>query len=193
GEVRAIHVSFCYDNRDPDNVRNQRDIGGGALMDIGCYAVAVGRFIFGSEPERVVAEVDRDPDFGTDRLTSAIMAFSGGRRLVFTCATQLVRSQDVQIIGTTGRLSVPVPFNQPPDREARLLIDDGTVLKGSAPTVETFAAVDQYRLQGEAFSDLCMTGGVDPFDLSDAVRNMTVIDALWTSETTRGWAPVRSD
>ncbi|MFN3313877.1 MAG: Gfo/Idh/MocA family protein, partial [Hyphomonas sp.] len=126
GEVRAIHVSFCYDNRDPENVRNQREIGGGALLDIGCYAVAVGRFIFGGEPERVVAEVDRDPDFGTDRLTSAIMVFSGGRRLVFTCATQLVRSQEVQIIGTTGRVLVPVPFNQPPDREARLLIDDGT-------------------------------------------------------------------
>ncbi|QDA36295.1 Gfo/Idh/MocA family oxidoreductase (plasmid) [Paracoccus liaowanqingii] len=193
GEVRAIHVSFCYDNRDPANVRNQLDIGGGALFDIGCYAVAVGRFIFACEPERVVAEVDRDPDFGTDRLTSAIMVFPGGRRLVFTCATQLVRSQDVQIIGTTGRVSIAVPFNQSPDREARLLMDDGTVLKGGDPAVETFGPVDQYLLQAEAFSDLCVSGSVDPYGLQDAIRNMSVIDALWSSEETRGWADVRQD
>lgn len=193
GEVRAIHVSFCYDNRDPANVRNQLGIGGGALNDIGCYAVAVGRFIFGCEPLRVVAEVDRDPVFGTDRLTSAIIAFPEGRRLLFTCATQLVRSQDVQIIGTTGRVSVEVPFNQPPDREARLLIDDGTVLKGSAPRVETFGPVNQYTAQAEAFADLCLSGADDPYDLRDALRNMRVIDAMWASEQSQGWATVSGD
>lgn len=187
GEVRAIHVSFCYDNRDPADVRNLAEIGGGALLDIGCYAVAAGRFLFDAEPERVVAEIERDPGFGTDRLTSGILAFPGGRRLLFTCATQLVPAQEVQVIGTAGRLSIEVPFNQSPDRPARLLIDDGSVLRGAAPQIESFAPVDQYQLQAEAFSDLCRAGGDAGQGLRDAAANMRVIDALWQSERSRAW------
>lgn len=192
GQINVIHASFCYDNRDPSNVRNQLDIGGGALNDVGCYAVALARFIFGAEPTRVVALADRDPGFGTDRLTSAIVAFPDGRRLVFTCATQLVRSQDVQIVGTKGRVSFDVPFNQPPDRVARLLIDDGNVVTGSMPTVEEFEPIDQYMRQAEVFSDICMTGGSSEFDAHDAIRNMCVLDALRSSEKTDGWAAVQA-
>lgn len=190
GSVGAIHASFCYDNRDPANVRNQANIGGGALNDVGCYAVALARFIFEGEPEKAVVLVDRDPAFGTDRVTSGILAFPEGRRLVFTCATQLVRSQDVQIIGTEGRVSLAIPFNQPSDHAARLIFDDGTVVKGQPHRIEEFAPVDQYRLQAEAFSDLCMNGDRDLFDAEDAVQNMRGLDALRASEQTGRWATV---
>ncbi|WFE74717.1 Gfo/Idh/MocA family protein [Roseinatronobacter sp. S2] len=193
GRIGAVHASFCYENHDPLNVRNRLDIGGGALNDVGCYAVAMGRDIFGCEPEKVVVLMDRDPEFGTDRLTSAIIAFPEGRRLVFSCATQLVRSQDVQIIGTRGRVSFAVPFNQAPDQTARLMIDDGTFVKGSALLVEEFEPVDQYMLQAEDFANLCIGLGQEGPDLEDAICNMHVMDALRMSEESQGWVTVKPD
>jgi len=87
GEVHAIQVFFSYFNVDPKDVRNQADIGGGALLDIGCYPGVVARYIFGAEPERAVALIERDPKFGTDRLTTGIVDFGNGRRLDFTVST----------------------------------------------------------------------------------------------------------
>src|ERR1700728_1769418 len=66
GPVRSISGSFSYFNRDPQNIRNIREIGGGALMDIGCYLVYTSRLIFGEEPTRLVATIERDPEMGTD-------------------------------------------------------------------------------------------------------------------------------
>lgn len=89
GEVRAILTIFSYYLDDPRNVRNQADIGGGSLFDVGCYAVNTARFLFGAEPLRAIALMERDPTFGTDRLTSGLLAFPEGRQLAFTCSTQL--------------------------------------------------------------------------------------------------------
>src|SRR5437879_6871951 len=92
GELRAILGAFSYFNRDPANVRNKAEWGGGALMDIGCYPITTSRFIFGEEPARVAGLVERDPDFKTDRLASAILEFPSGQS-VFTCSTRLEQSQ----------------------------------------------------------------------------------------------------
>jgi predicted dehydrogenase len=73
GELRAVQGFFSYYNVDPKNIRNQADLGGGALMDIGCYMVHGARFAFEEEPVRVVAGIERDPEMKTDRLTSAIL------------------------------------------------------------------------------------------------------------------------
>ncbi len=108
GELRAIQMAFSYFNRDPKNVRNQADIGGGALMDIGCYPIVLSRFLFEAEPVRVIASIDRDPEFGTDRLTSALLEFERGQS-AFTCSTQLVPYQRTQVLGTRGRIEVEIP------------------------------------------------------------------------------------
>src|SRR5437764_4359902 len=79
GELRAIQVLFSYFNKDPHNIRNMADIGGGALYDIGCYPITAARFVFGTEPQRVLALIDRDPDFKTDRTTSGIADFGRGQ------------------------------------------------------------------------------------------------------------------
>jgi len=71
GELRAITGVFSYFNNDPANVRNQADIGGGGMLDIGCYPITMSRFLFGREPVRVAALVDRDPAMHIDRLASA--------------------------------------------------------------------------------------------------------------------------
>src|SRR6266436_8489161 len=78
GDIRAAMVAFSFFNRDPKNIRNVPEWGGGALMDIGCYAIQFSRFMFGQEPARVVALIERDPDMGIDRLTSAALDFPSG-------------------------------------------------------------------------------------------------------------------
>jgi len=75
GDLRAMVGVFSYFNQDPSNIRNVPAFGGGALMDIGCYLINTSRFITGREPERVAGAVERDPKFGTDRVTSMLLDF----------------------------------------------------------------------------------------------------------------------
>ena len=186
GEVRAIQTFFSYYLTDPENVRNKADIGG-ALYDIGCYAIATARYIFGAEPERVVGLIDRDPVMQTDRLTSGLAEFPGNRHLGFTCATQLVPHQRVTISGTKGRIEVQIPFNPTPTQTTRLFIDDGTDLAGGGITVEEFPPCDQYTLQGDTFSRVVLGQEELPHPIGDAVLNMRVIDAFFRSAKAGTW------
>jgi predicted dehydrogenase len=186
GELRAIQMAFSYFNRDPANVRNKADIGGGALMDIGCYPVVLSRFLFGEEPVRVIASIDRDPEFGTDRLTSALLEFRAGQS-AFTCSTQLVSYQRMQVLGTKGRIEVEIPVNAPPDRPCRIFFDDGRDTLGSGIETRTFEVCDQYTLQADQVSRAIREGRPAPEPLEDAVANMEVIDALFRSAGSGTW------
>jgi predicted dehydrogenase len=187
GEVRAIQTFFSYHLLDPTNVRNQADIGGGGLMDIGCYAIATARYIFGAEPTRVAALIDRDPTMGTDRLSSALIEFPGGKHLSFTTSTQLSPHQRVTIGGSKARLEILVPFNAPNDRPCRILLDDGRDLFGGGATHEEFPVVDQYALQGDAFSRAVRGEAALEFPIEDAVLNMRVIDAAFRAGASGNW------
>lgn len=188
GELRAVQVFFSYFNDDPGNIRNQPGIGGGSLYDIGCYAVLAGRYLFESEPRRAVSLVDRDPQLGTDRLTSAMLDFGAGRQLNFTVSTQSVRFQRVQVVGTLGRIELFIPFNAARGEQMHLALDEGGLLDGSSVTVETLPAADQYRLQVEAFCRRVREGASPQTDgLDDAVAQARVIDALWQSERMGRW------
>ncbi len=186
GAASAIQTFFSYHLLDPANVRN-RPPGGGGLYDIGCYAVVTARYIFGAEPARVVATLDRDPRFGTDRLVSGILEFPGGRRLSFSVATQLSGHQWVTIVGNGGRIEVAIPFNAPPDRPTRIAIDDGVDLFGGGARVEEFPVCDQYALQGDAFSRAVLGHAPLEFPIEDAIANMRVIDALFRSAEFGSW------
>ena len=186
GELRAIAGAFSYFNRDANNIRNIPDYGGGGLMDIGCYPITTSRFLFDREPSRVVGLFDRDPDMNTDRLTSALLDFGSGHG-VFTCSTQLVPYQRMQILGTTGRIEIEIPFNAPPDRPCRIYIDDGSDLSGRSARVEEFAVCDQYTIQGDLFSQAILNDGPVPVPLENALGNMAVIDALFRSGKTSRW------
>ncbi len=191
GTPQAVQVFFSYFNDDPGNIRNQPGIGGGALFDIGCYAVLAGRYLFECEPLRAVSLVDRDPQLGTDRLTSALLDFGSGRQVAFTVSTQSARFQRVQVVGTRGRIELFIPFNAVRGGEMRLAVDDGGQLDGSGITVETLPACDQYRLQVEAFSRRVRdAAGPQPDGVDDAVAQARVMDALWLSERTGRWEPV---
>ncbi len=190
GTVRSIQSYFSYFNRDTANIRNHVDHGGGALYDIGCYAIVTARYLFDAEPLRVVALVDRDPDFGTDRVISALLDFGNGQRLDFTVSTQVVPYQRVNVCGERKRIEVRIPFNAPLGGATDLLIDDGTALNGSAILTETIPACNMYGLQGDVFSRVVRGEITLPYGIEDAARNMRVIDALFASEKTGGWVTV---
>jgi len=186
GQLRSIVGVFSYFNADPANIRNQVASGGGALMDIGCYLIHASRYAFRQEPTRVVASIDRDPQMGVDRLTSAILDFPGGQS-VFTCSTQMVPYQSVQFIGTRGRITLEIPFNAPPDRPTRLFIDASGDLFGGGITTETFPVCDQYTLQGDAFSRAILENTEVPVPIEDAIRNMAVLEAIFSSAKSGRW------
>lgn len=170
GDLRLMTCVFSYFNRDGNNIRNKVSAGGGALMDIGCYPVTLSRMIFGNEPTRVVSSVERDPEFGTDRLTSAILDYPQGQ-CVFSCSTQLNPYQRVIIFGTKGRVEIEIPFNALPDRPMRILVEPGGV--------EELPVCDQYTIQGDLFSKAILEDGPVPVSLEDALGNMKAIEAVF--------------
>jgi predicted dehydrogenase len=186
GELRAVVGIFSYFNRDPKNVRNKPEWGGGGLMDIGCYPITASRFMYGAEPLRVSGVLERDPEYGTDRLASAILEFSGGHA-TFTCSTQLVPYQRMQFLGTKGRTEIEIPFNAPPSKKTRIFVDDGSDVAGGGIKVEMIAACDQYTIQGDVFSKAIRENGQVPVPLEDAIANMAVIDAVFRSAESGKW------
>jgi predicted dehydrogenase len=181
GELKTISSFFSYYNDDATNIRNRADVGGGGLMDIGCYNISLSRFIFGAEPRRVLGIIERDPTFGTDRLASGILDFGRGTA-TFTCATQLAPHQRANIYGTGGRVEVEIPVNAPPDAPTRIWHQhDGTIEEIS------FDAVDQYTIQGDLFSRAILDDTPVPTPLTDAVANMRVLESLVTSARENAW------
>ncbi len=181
GELRTIQSFFSYYNVDPDNVRNKAGIGGGGLMDIGCYPISLSRFIFDAEPTRVHGILEFDPSFKVDRLASGTMEFKAGTA-TFTVGTQLENYQRVHIFGTRGRIEIEIPFNAPPDVPTRLWL----LQSGERREIE-FGIRDQYGIQGDEFSQAVINDTPVPTPLDDAVANMKVIDAILASNKTGEW------
>ncbi len=186
GELRAIQGFFSYFNRDPANIRNVRDWGGGGLLDIGCYPITTSRFIFGEEPRRAMALIERDPEMHIDRLSSGLLDFPSGQSS-FTCSTQLAPYQRMHLFGTRGRIEIEIPFNAPVDQACRIFIDDGSDVYGAGIQTETFPVADQYTIQGDLFSRAVRGEGDVPVPLENAVGNMAVIDALFRSAASGRW------
>jgi predicted dehydrogenase len=190
GELRVIRAVFSYHNLDPQNVRNMADIGGGGIMDIGCYPVVGARFLFEAEPLRVVSLVDRDPNFKTDRLASVIADFGYGRQLSFVCSTQAVAHQSIEVIGTAARVEIKIPFNAPPDTPTAIEIDHGVALGGTLSRREIIRPVDQYTEEAEAFALAVLGEKPLPYGIEDAIQQMKILDAIFESERTGGWVNV---
>lgn len=186
GTVRSVMGYFSYNNRDPKNIRNIPEYGGGGLMDIGCYLIYTSRLAFGEEPGRVCGLIQYDPDTRTDVMTSAMLDFPSGPS-VFTCSTQVVPYQRVQILGTERRIEIEVPFNAPPDQPCRIFIDDGADPSGRGAEILEFEVCDQYTIQGDAFSASIRQGTELPVPLEGSVRNMAVIEAIFRSAKSGKW------
>jgi predicted dehydrogenase len=189
GQLRTLLAAFSYHNVDGANIRNKADIGGGALYDIGCYAIQWMRFVTGEEPARAVALLDRDSGFGTDRLVSAMLDFPSAQGLL-TVSTQSVPYQRFQVLGTRGRVELEIPVNAPPDRATRLLTDLGGALDGSTIRVEEFGPLDQYTIQADEFARAVRGERAPAVSLADSMANMRVIGAIFRSGESGGWVPV---
>ena len=186
GAVRVVVGSFSYDNREPGNIRNILEYGGGGLMDIGCYLIYTSRLIFGEEPTRVLGLIEKDAEMRTDILTSAVLDFPSGQA-IFTCSTQLVPYQRVQILGTRGRIEIEIPFNAPPDRSCRILVDDGSDLFGRGVEVIEAPPCDQYTIQGDLFSRSIREDTEPAIPLESSLATMAVIEAVFRSAGSNSW------
>jgi predicted dehydrogenase len=184
GELRTIQSFFSYFNADPKNIRNQDGIGGGGLMDIGCYNISLSRFIFGEEPRRALGILEFDPNFKTDRIASGILDFGRGTS-TFTCSTQLAPYQRVNILGAEGRVEIEIPFNAPPDRPCKMWHQ----FKDKIEEIE-FEICDQYTIEGDLFSLAVINDTPVPTPLEDAVANMKVIEAIFESGRSGQWVGV---
>ena len=177
GALRSITGFFSYFNSDPANIRNQLELGGGALMDIGCYPINISRFIYEAEPRRVLGLIERDAQNGTDTLTTAVLDFPNGHS-TFTCSTRLAPYQRMIFHGSEGRIEVLIPFNAPHDHPTQILLNDETI---------EFPICDQYEIQGTLFSRAIRENREPEIPLEDAINNMNVIDAVFRSATTNQW------
>jgi predicted dehydrogenase len=181
GKLLTIQSFFSYFLDDPTNIRNIAEIGGGGLMDIGCYSISLSRFIFGKEPTRVCSIMEYDPEFKTDFLSSAMMDFGNGTS-TFSCGTKLVPYQSVNIFGSLGRIEIEIPFNPSPDKTTRMWVHLGN----NSEEIK-FDNCDQYTIQGELFSEAILKDTPVPTSLKDAVANIAVIDAIVKSSKERQW------
>ena len=169
GMVKTVHSFFSYYNDDPENIRNMVDIGGGGLMDIGCYCISLARLIFDEEPQRVFGKIEYDPGFETDRICSGILDFVQGTS-TFTCSTQLVPYQRVNVFGTKGRIEIEIPFNAPPDKPCKMLFQNNEIIEEIEIKI-----CDQYTIQGDLFSLSVLKNEKVPTPIEDAVENMKVL------------------
>lgn len=184
GALKQVTIFFSYMNTDSQNVRNVPHYGGGGLLDIGCYAISAARWLFDSPPKRVMAWLDLDPLFKTDRFAGGILDFGTGLA-TFSCATQLQAFQQVQVLGTEGRIEIETPFNPLANAPAYVNLQQGAEVQ----RIE-IPPCNHYVLQFDAFAQSIRHHLPPPTPLSDALANMQVLDACIQSHQTATWASI---
>jgi predicted dehydrogenase len=181
GTPLAIHSIFSHHNDDPTNIRNQAEVGGGALMDLGCYNVCLSRFLLGRPPLRVSATQTIDLRFQVDTQTHGHLDF-GDVPSLFTCTSLGASTQRVTLLGSTGRIDMAIPFIPAADQPCPLHLQQGTYT-----TEVPCQAADHYRLQVDALAQAIHNHTPCPYSLDDAVANMEVLDALTQSAQQNQW------
>ena len=181
GELKHVNSFFSYFNINPLDIRNQAEIGGGGLLDIGCYCISLSRFLFKDEPHRVYGSIDYDPKLKIDRLTSGVLEFEKGRS-TFTCSTQLSNHQFADVLGANGKIEIENPFTPSPGNSTTIVHHEGSGKKEI-----TFEPCNQYTIQGDMFSQAILNKMAAPTPLDDAVANMRVIDKIVESSQSGRW------
>ncbi|HVX98914.1 MAG TPA: Gfo/Idh/MocA family oxidoreductase [Pseudorhodoplanes sp.] len=194
GAVRGVQTMLCMNSRDPNDIRNKADIGGGALYDLGSYAITGCRMTFNAEPVRAIGVFDIDPEFKTDRLTSAILEFPNGQA-TFIVSMQAGPTtggthQHLGVIAERGWIRGDFPYSHAITSDCHLYIGDTQSIGFHHKRVLTFPPVNQYQLQAERFSRLVRGETASQFPIETAIANMRVIDALRRSRDSRAWETV---
>jgi predicted dehydrogenase len=178
GALRSVHTEFAYFLDDPASFRSQPSLGGGALMDLGCYAVDASRMMFQREPAVIAASVLKHPVNQTDMVSSALLDFGSGHA-TFTVGTQIQRGQSVHLAGTKARIEVATPFNIPADQSAQVRVIRGGS-PGVAPDVEIleFGPADVYTLEAQAFGRAVLGESPLPISLDDSIAGLAVLQGI---------------
>ena len=194
GAVRSVHATLAKQFFSPDDIRNNPAAGGGGLYDLGSYAISACNLLFKRPPVRVVATLERDPVFGIDRLSSALLDY-GDSHAAFSVATQSGVSgwgshQQLSVLGANGWLRMDFPFAHARPTACRLEVGD-TLSVGALPTQTfTFGPANQYALQIERFSRYLLGEAVPSWPIEDALITLRVIEALFESARQGNWQSV---
>jgi len=179
GPLKQVQGAFTYFNKDPTNMRNRLELGGGGLPDIGVYPIVTTRFASNQEPHSVTSRIKYDTHFKTDTFASAQVHFDEFD-LSFYCSTQMALRQHMTFHGEDGRIEVHAPFNARIYGHSRV-----TVHSQDDTKVEEFkfGEINQYKLQIEKFSEAIKNGTQDGiFSLTESKKNQKVIDAIYFSD-----------
>ncbi len=182
GQLRFVQASFTFTVTDPANIRLNLELGGGALMDVGCYAVNAARTLMGVEPGEVQARA-RWSKSGVDEQLVGTMRFEGGGMAQVACSLAAARSEDLLVVGEKGvaRLrhafvptgqTVALEYQRPPE----------------PPEVIAFEPVDSYQRMVEHFAACALQGEAPRYDALEAGANMAAIEALYASARAGGVA-----
>lgn len=186
GTLRHIDASFTYFNTDPANMRNQPELGGGALPDIGVYPTVTARFATGLEPVRVQANVEFDPQLKTDRYANVHAEFPGFD-MTFYVSTQLGNRQTMVFHGDKGFIELSAPFNSNLYEGDEVRVHNG----GHNETrVFRFTGLNQYVLEIEAFARAAAGKKQALFSLEESILNQRVIDAIYKAGKSGRWQKV---
>ena len=185
GKLYAVHSHFSYNNREPDNIRNKAEWGGGALLDIGCYSVSLSRWLFNEEPNNVLGQITPMPGEEVDCLTSGIMEFPAGTAS-FTAATKIEAQQYAEAFGDQGSLYIERPFYN----DSGLPVQKIRITRNRV--VEEIEVPDNnhYGAMGDALALSVFNNTPVPTPLEDALANMRCIDAIFQSAAERRWVRV---
>jgi predicted dehydrogenase len=176
GEVRLVRSAFVFDIRNsPDNIRLKAALGGGAMMDVGCYPLSLARIFFEASPVRAVALVSEPAGAEVELGVTAALDFGEGRRAVIDCSFELPWRQFAEVIGDRGRISIPLPFT-PGKVEAAVRLHEG-----SDTWERRFAAVDQYQLQVEHFGACIQRGEAPAISRVDSLAQAAGIDLIYAA------------
>ena len=182
GRIIDVGIWFSFRSTRPTDYRHDATAGGGALYDVGCYAVDASRMLLGDNPKRVLGAGRVDPGVGVDMTFSGILDY-GDAFATFTCSMEQEPQHSVVIHGTGGWISIADPFNCPADLATTLTIGTGGDHHPHASDVETLTvpAADQYGLQATALTDAVLAGRPAPIPIDGSVANMRLIERLFAA------------
>jgi predicted dehydrogenase len=184
GELRAISATFTFTISREGNIRLDKSMGGGSLMDVGCYCISASRLLTGEEPDGGQAFARYHPETDVDMSASAVLSFPSGALAHFDCGFNAHRTNMVDVRGTNGRARIENAFIPDADEPQVVRVWRGT----NNPQYDeiTVGAANQYTLMAEDFADAILNDRPFRFPVQDAVKNMTVIDNLRASARAQG-------
>ena len=188
GQLRFVQASFTFTVTDPANIRLSLELGGGALMDVGCYAVNVARTLMGAEPVEAQA-LARWTKSGVDEQLVGTLRFEGGGVGQVACSLAAARSEDVLVVGENGVARMRHAF-VPTGQTVALELHRPP----APPEVAGFEPADSYQRMIEHFAHCVRSGSTPRYDALEAAANLSAIEALYASAREGGaGVEVRSD